>query len=352
MGTFFGPGPVLLYEALTASRRWQGYALRAFLLLALLVALWVAWFTLRQRYQNWQNPPDMNRYMVELGEHSYYSVAGVLLTLVLLAAPAATAGAVCLDRERGWLAHMFVTELTDAEIVLGKLVARLASVVALVIAVVPLLAISTLLGGIIPEALVYLTVTTLAIALLGCSLALALSVRAARTHEVLMLVFALWAIWLLACPVWLGAARSGVVAAAPDWFIKLNPFVLVYVPYAKPGYVGVIDVAVFVAVALVISIGAVNFAVRALRRDVKPPARDPRAWRPPADGSSHDSSPGGQPRRSTATLYSGVSGTAIVRRAWPGWCRRCSSGARDLARPSASSTPFSTEPAMGITSWS
>src|SRR5947209_19491726 len=101
MSRFLGPGPVLLYEAMTASRRWQGYALRAFLILSLLVALWVAWFTLRQRYQNWQNPPDMNRYMVELGEQSYYGVAGVLLTLVLLAAPAATAGAVCLDRERG-----------------------------------------------------------------------------------------------------------------------------------------------------------------------------------------------------------------------------------------------------------
>ena len=270
MSRFLGPGPVLLYEAMTASRRWQGYALRAFLLLALLVALWVAWFTLRQRYQNWQNPPDMNRYMVELGEQSYYGVAGVLLTLVLLVAPAATAGAVCLDRERGWLAHMFVTELSDAEIVLGKLVARFASVVALVIAVVPLLAISTLMGGIIPEALVYLTVTTLAIALLGCSLALALSVRAARTHEVLMLVFALWAIWLLSYPIWLGAASSGVVAAAPDWFAKLNPFVLVYAPYAKPGYVGVVDVAVFVTVALVISIGAVLFAIRTLRKDVKP----------------------------------------------------------------------------------
>ena len=215
MSRSLGPGPVLLCEATTASRRWQGYALRAFLILALLVGLWVAWFTLRQRYQTskvWADPPDLNRYMVELGEQSYYAVAGVMLTLVLLVAPAATAGAVCVDRERGWLAHMFVTELTDAEIVLGKLVARLASVVTLVIAVVPLLAISSLMGGIIPEALVYLTLTTLAVALLGCSLALALSVRAAKTHEVLMLVFAVWAIWLLSCPIWLGAASSGFVA--------------------------------------------------------------------------------------------------------------------------------------------
>jgi len=269
MSRFLGPGPVLLCEAMTASRRWQGYALRAFLILALLVALWIAWFTLRQQYRVWAPAPDMNRYMAELGEHSYYGVAGVLLTVALLIAPAATAGAVCLDRERGWLAHMFVTELSDAEIVLGKLVARFASVVALVIAVVPLLAISTLLGGIIPEALVSLTVTTLAVALLGCSLALALSVRAARTHEVLMLVFALWAIWLLSYPIWLGAAKSGVVATAPDWFAKLNPFVLVYSPYAQPGYVVAADVAGFVVAALAISIAAVLFAIRTLRQEPK-----------------------------------------------------------------------------------
>ena len=50
---------------------------------------------------------------------------GVELTLVMLAAPAATAGAICVDRARGTLAHMLATDLSDPEIVLGKLAARL-----------------------------------------------------------------------------------------------------------------------------------------------------------------------------------------------------------------------------------
>ena len=208
--------------------------------------------------------------MVELGEQSYYAVAGVLLTLVLLVAPAATAGAVCLDRERGWLAHMFVTELTDAEIVLGKLVARLASVVALVIAVVPLLAISLLMGGIIPEALVYLTLTTLAVALLGCSLALALSVRAAKTHEVLMLVFALWAIWLLSCPIWLGAASSGFVARRAGLVRQAQP--------VRPGLRAVCKAGLHrrIRCRRVCDRGSVHvnravlFAIRSLRKDLRP----------------------------------------------------------------------------------
>ena len=50
------------------------------------------------------------------------------LALILLAAPAATAGAVCLDKARGTLDHMLVTDLSNAEIVLGKLAARLVPV--------------------------------------------------------------------------------------------------------------------------------------------------------------------------------------------------------------------------------
>ena len=45
---------------------------------------------------------------------------------------------------------------------------------------------------------------------------------------------------------------------------------LVYAPYEKPGYVGVVDVAVLAMVALVISIGAVLYAIRTLRKDLKP----------------------------------------------------------------------------------
>ena len=88
-----------------------------------------------------------------------------------------------------------------------------------------------------------------------------------------MLVFALWAVWILAYPIWLGAASSGVAPTPPPWFAKLNPFVLVYSPYAKPGYVDAVDVAVFVAVALAMSIAAVVVAIRTLRKELKAPGQ-------------------------------------------------------------------------------
>ena len=58
-------------------------------------------------------------------------------------APAATAGAVCLDKMRGTLDHMLATDLSNAEIVLGKLGVRLVPVLGLVACVLPIMA----LGG-------------------------------------------------------------------------------------------------------------------------------------------------------------------------------------------------------------
>ena len=66
----------------------------------------------------------------------YRNVVVIELTLVLLAAPAATAGAVCLDKARGTLDHMLATDLSNAEIVLGKLGVRLIPVLGLIACVV------------------------------------------------------------------------------------------------------------------------------------------------------------------------------------------------------------------------
>ena len=108
----------------------------------------------------------------------FIALIGVELAIVLLAAPAATAGAICLDRARGTLAHMLMTDLSDSEIVLGKLAARLLPVLGLVACTWPVMAISSLLGGIDPIALTLAFAIIVAVAVLGCSIALAISVWA------------------------------------------------------------------------------------------------------------------------------------------------------------------------------
>ena len=183
----WGLGPVFLYECLANSRRWQTYAIRSAgvaLLLAAIATIAMQSPTIDPRYA-W-------REYAALGVSYFYGVIGVELALVMLAAPAATAGAICVDRARGTLAHMLATDLSDPEIVLGKLAARLLPVLGLVACSWPVMALSSLLGGIDPQALTLAFAIILAVALLGCSMAMALSVWARKPHEVVLVVYTFW----------------------------------------------------------------------------------------------------------------------------------------------------------------
>jgi ABC-type transport system involved in multi-copper enzyme maturation permease subunit len=196
-GGGLGLGPVFTYEWLTSSRRWQIYAVRALFVSSLLVALVVVWLSDRSRLVAGSSIISS---MAQLGQSFFLGVVGTQLALVLLAAPAATAGAICLDRARGTLTHMLVTDLTDSEIVLGKLAARLVPVMGLVFCTMPMMALLTLLGGVAPDALIGALAVTLAVGVLGCSLALLFSLWAGKTHEALLGTYAFLGLWLLSRP--------------------------------------------------------------------------------------------------------------------------------------------------------
>ena len=204
MPLHLGPGPVFVHESITATRRWQLYLVRSLFVFGLLAGLSLAWIASDLSHQRLDNGQSMSiKELASLGQSFYLAIATVQLALVLLIAPAATAGSICLDRARGTLTHMLVTDLASSEIVLGKLAARLLPVFALVASTMPVLALAGLLGGVVIEAIVTLTVLTVCLAILGCSLALAFSVRATRTHEVLMAVYGIEAVWVLGPAVWM-----------------------------------------------------------------------------------------------------------------------------------------------------
>src|SRR5262245_35488405 len=125
MGMRRGLGPVFVYESLLSSRRWQVYAGRACFVLVLLLGMVSVWFaTVPDAFRN-GGPAPTFKVMAEIGEGFFYALTGIQVSLVLLAAPAAAAGSIGMDRARGTLVHMLVTDLSDTEIVLGTLAARL-----------------------------------------------------------------------------------------------------------------------------------------------------------------------------------------------------------------------------------
>ena len=165
-----GPGPVFVYEWLTAARRWQLYALRVLFVAAILVGLAFVWYqiALEHRVRSDRETASLAE-LASYGEAIYLTIVGIELTLILLAAPAATAGAVCLDKARGTLDHMLATDLSNAEIVLGKLGVRLIPVLGLIACVLPVVALSSLLGGIDPLALVGSFLVAIGCAVVGCA---------------------------------------------------------------------------------------------------------------------------------------------------------------------------------------
>ena len=262
-----GPGPVFVHESIAATRRWQLYALRALFVLGLLAGLGAVWLLVWQELGARGRSVDLKE-LAELGQYFYYAIATIQMILVLVVAPAATAGAICLDRARGNLTHMLATDLGDAEIVLGKLGARLVPILALVATTVPVLALAGLLGGIIIEALLALTVLTLAVALLGCALALAISVRATRTHEVLMAVYGIECAWVFGPVVWEILQSIRLLPRVPGWFVGINPFVLAWAPYAWPTYLSGAWLAGVLGGMAAISAVLTAYAVLRLRAEV------------------------------------------------------------------------------------
>jgi ABC-type transport system involved in multi-copper enzyme maturation permease subunit len=264
----WGTGPVFAFETLVNARRWQVYAGRSLFVLMVLAGMTVVWVT-----SNDYTPapgPRLRTYqqMAKLGEWFFYAMAGIQVSLVMLAAPAATAGSICMDRARGTLAHMLMTDLSDVEIVLGKLGARLVPIIGMIACGVPVAALSALLGGIEFGAIAGLFVVSLSLAVLGCTLAITISVWATKTHEVLMVLYTFEGLWLLALPLWWSWTTGGKIMPPPDWFQKANPYVIVFAPYNQPGFVGTGDYVGFTAIVLVLSIGLAVLSVAKLRRVV------------------------------------------------------------------------------------
>ena len=332
-------GPVFAVESLMNARRPSIYAGRSLFVLVLLAGLSLVWLA-NVKDATGDVGGGLDPGPGERREEFYYTLTMLELTLVLLAAPAATAGAICLDRARGGLTHLLVTDLSDAEIVLGKLAACLAPVLGLLACALPVAAMSILLGGIDVGALLGAFFICMAVALVGCSLAMTLSVWATRSHEVILAVFVIWTAASSGHPVWEMLASLWSLPRSPGWFEKLNPFVLIDGPYGQPGFITTVDYAIFAAVAVVASALLNLLTVACLRRSIANEGRAAprrRGWslrraRRFLPGPSLDGNP---------VLWREWHRSRPSR--WRGWCG-ASSPRRRCWRPSGCSKPRSESP--------
>jgi ABC-type transport system involved in multi-copper enzyme maturation permease subunit len=90
-----------------------------------------------------QNPQELQ---VRL-QAFYHTLLYSLITLIVLIAPALTAGAIAFERERRTLDLLLLTPLRPMQILVGKLVASMAFLLLLLTLALPVLTVGILMGG-------------------------------------------------------------------------------------------------------------------------------------------------------------------------------------------------------------
>ncbi len=271
------PGPIFTYESMLIARRKATYVARVATSLALFVGLTVVW--LSSLPMGGVVEETNSKSLAEVGQSFYLTLVVIELTAVMLVAPALASTSICLDRARGLLAHVMSTPLTSAEVVFGKLAARLLPVGSLIICVAPVLALASLLGGIDPNTVLTAFLVISSVALLLCAATFLLSLRIKKSHEVVMAVYALaffwWAIVPLLC--------ESLLPSAPGWVLDWNPFKLTTWPYVRMQN-GVIDwetVLTFVAACVTAAAVAIGVVAWRLRSAIYPQGarRSRTGWR-------------------------------------------------------------------------
>jgi ABC-type Na+ efflux pump permease subunit len=197
-GSSLFAGPIIAREVLTAPRPWRYYLGRASFSCVLFILMWTAW----QSLIGWQTIREVG-VLARFGGLLYLIFAMLQLTLMLFFAPLFTAAAVSYEKDRRTFTLLMMTDLSDLEIVLGKLIAGLLNVLTILAASVGLLMICTLFGGISFTQVTNLFLVTAASGVAGGALGLLIALWRDRTFQsisltILMVVFSVAGVEALA----------------------------------------------------------------------------------------------------------------------------------------------------------
>ncbi|MEQ8849805.1 ABC transporter permease subunit [Botrimarina sp.] len=215
-------GPVFTREALTAPRRASLYVGRTLLVAALLGLTLTAWQVfVGARAGGLSGPGDLARF----GRTVFELLSPLVVTIAVLFSALFSAAAVSQEKSRGTLVLLLLTDLRNSELVLGRLLASLLTVLVATLAVVPFYLVLALLGGIGHAQVCWVTAVTLLAALAAGSLGSTLALWREKTFQTLGLTAIGIVVWMalgeaIAAGA-LGAAPLGV--AADDLAARVSP---------------------------------------------------------------------------------------------------------------------------------
>jgi ABC-type transport system involved in multi-copper enzyme maturation permease subunit len=221
-------------QASIAPRRVWFFAARTLFVAALFGIILTAWQLLvgSQRVEN-------------LGDLAWFGavVTQILAPLQLAVAmpfsALLVASAVSLEKDRKTLELLLMSNLSNSELVLGKLSAGMLTVVMIVVAAAPLLMLVALLGGVSIGQIVRIEVVTLASALVAGSLGSTIALWREKTFQALAMTALALVLWLVAWEIVATGIVGDEVAGVPteSLVVAMSPWRAIQMA-AEPVYGG------------------------------------------------------------------------------------------------------------------
>lgn len=184
-------GPILTRELTIRPRRRQFYVARAMYVLVLLLLMCTAWLVVTG-----------TQYIRDVGDSArfgmaWFQIAAPLQALVgFFAAAVIAAGSVCQEKDRRTLDLLLMTELTNRELVLGKLLGSLVTFFSMLAAGIPVFMLSALLGGISERQIFLSFAVTAAGVLLGGAVGTLAAFWREKTFQALAVTIMALVLWL------------------------------------------------------------------------------------------------------------------------------------------------------------
>ena len=214
-------GPVFTRELRTAPRSLRHYVSRAVYPLALLTLMGTAWLVLTGT-QMVRNTGDFARF----GAILFQILAPLQLALAMFFSALLAVAAVAQEKDRRTFVLLLMTRLTNSELVLGKLLASMLSVLVTLLAALPFFVFVLLFGGVAPIQVAQCFAVTLAAMLATGSLGSLMALWREKTFQTVALTAVIIVLWIF---VWevvalVFADRMWWGHRAAEWAVALSPW--------------------------------------------------------------------------------------------------------------------------------
>ncbi|MDG2409837.1 MAG: hypothetical protein P8M53_12585 [Pirellulales bacterium] len=213
--------PVFARELVTAPRRTKHYVARGVYVAALLMLMGTAWLVLAGS-QTIRNYGDLARF----GSMLFQILAPLQLAVAIFFSALFTASSVSQEKDRKTLVLLLMTELSNFELVVGKLFASLLTVIVLILAAFPVFMSLLLVGGVNVSQIIGAFAVTVASAIAAGSLGSTIALWREKTFQALaMTALAIVALFAISeALIYLGSGQifGGVDLAV--WAKILSPW--------------------------------------------------------------------------------------------------------------------------------